>query len=188
MLVVTRTDQDADGRIRLLYVVLTRFCCTVEEPVAADTEISSKSQYVLPSCKNTRTIAAADVAAFFTTISAILVPVLAPVISVPTLVGAVYEESAVATETAPILGVTAKTGLVAIEFPYRKLAHRYRFVDGACSYRRLFQAVDPSPIFVLPVSVSTTISPALMTGLFPANCAAVPLLCWTVFMLRRCSR
>jgi hypothetical protein len=61
----------------------------VVDPVAAATVISSKSQYVVPSYRKIRTIAAADVAAHFTTISAILVPVAAPVINVPTFVGAV---------------------------------------------------------------------------------------------------
>jgi hypothetical protein len=110
---VTRTDHEADGRIRLLYVVLTRVCCTVADPVAAATVTSSKSQYVVPSYKKILTIAAADVAAHFTTISAILVPVDAPAMSVPTFVGAVYEASAVATDTAPMRGVTANTGDVA---------------------------------------------------------------------------
>jgi hypothetical protein len=116
-LVVTRIDHDADGRIRLLYVVLTRVCCTVLEPVAAATEISSSKTYELPSCKKILTIAAALVAASLTTISAILVPVLAPVINVPTLVGAVYDESAVAMLTAPMRGVTANEGDVAMRFP-----------------------------------------------------------------------
>jgi hypothetical protein len=57
------------------------------------------------------------VAAFLTTISAILVPVLAPVMSVPTLLGAVYDESAVAMLTAPMRGVTANAGDVAMICP-----------------------------------------------------------------------
>jgi hypothetical protein len=61
----------------------------VLDPVAAATEISSKSQYVVPSYRKILTIAAADVAAHLATISAILVPVDAPVIRVPTAVGAV---------------------------------------------------------------------------------------------------
>jgi len=68
-------------------------------------------------------MAAALVAAHLTTISAILVPPEPPVSSVPTLVGAVYDESAVAILTDPILGVAAKAGLVAIIFSYLKLLH-----------------------------------------------------------------
>jgi hypothetical protein len=73
----------------LLYVVLTRVCCTVDDPVAAAIVTSSKSQYVVPSYRKIRTIAAALVAAHLTTISATRVPVLAPVMSVPTFDGAV---------------------------------------------------------------------------------------------------
>jgi hypothetical protein len=61
----------------------------VLDPVAAATVTSSKSQYVVPSYRKILTIAAADVAAHFTTISAMRVPVLAPVITLPTFVGAV---------------------------------------------------------------------------------------------------
>jgi len=59
--------------------------------------------------------------------------------------------------------------------------------DGT-KYPRLFHAVEPSPILTLPVSVSTTNSPAGMTGLLAARMAAVPRLCCRVFMLRTRSR
>jgi ABC-type cobalamin transport system permease subunit len=85
--------------------------------VAAAIVTSSKSQYVVPSYRKSRTIAAALVAAHLTTTSAILVPAATPVSTVPTLLGAVYDESAVAMLTAPTLGVTANAGDVAIAAP-----------------------------------------------------------------------
>jgi hypothetical protein len=82
--------------------------------VTAEIWISSSSQYVVESYSQSLTTAAALVAADFTTTSFIFVPVEAPVKTVPTLLGAVYDESAVAMLTAPILGVAANAGDVAM--------------------------------------------------------------------------
>jgi hypothetical protein len=97
--------------------VLTRFCARVEEPVTAAIVISSNSQYVVPSYSQSLTTAAALVAADFTTTSFIFVPVETPVKIVPTLLGAVYDESAVAMLAVPILGVAANAGEVAMIIP-----------------------------------------------------------------------
>ena len=51
-------------------------------------------------------------------------PVAAPNRSVPYAVGAVYDESAVAIDAAPILGVTANEGVVAIDCAYLKFDQR----------------------------------------------------------------